>query len=61
MDESFVLTDANNALNKWQEEEAFEHWKRELHLFLIVLDSEKSIICFAVMREIVPDAVWETY
>ncbi|OAX44008.1 hypothetical protein K503DRAFT_578418 [Rhizopogon vinicolor AM-OR11-026] len=40
-DETFVLTDANNTLNKWQEEEAFEHWK--------------------VMREIVPDVVWETY
>ncbi|KAG1752575.1 uncharacterized protein EDB91DRAFT_1103330 [Suillus paluster] len=40
-DEKFVLTDAHNMLNKWQEGEAFEHWK--------------------LMREIVPDVVWETY
>ncbi|KAG0709846.1 hypothetical protein DFH29DRAFT_17295 [Suillus ampliporus] len=41
MDEKFVLTDAHNMLNKWQEGEAFEHWK--------------------LMREVVPDVVWETY
>ncbi|KAG1892231.1 S-adenosyl-L-methionine-dependent methyltransferase [Suillus subluteus] len=40
-EEEFVLTDAHNSLNTWQEEEAFEHWK--------------------LMREMVPDVVWETY
>ncbi|KAG2369666.1 hypothetical protein BDR07DRAFT_1447516 [Suillus spraguei] len=40
-EEKFVLTDAHNALNTWQEEEALEHWK--------------------LMREIIPDVVWETY
>lgn len=40
-EEKFVLTDAHNTLNTWQEGEAFEHWK--------------------LMREMVPDVVWETY
>ncbi|KAG2042216.1 hypothetical protein BDR03DRAFT_1006640 [Suillus americanus] len=40
-EEKFVLTDAHNTLNMWQEGEALEHWK--------------------LMREMVPDVVWETY
>lgn len=41
MEEKFVLTDAHNTLNTWQEGEALDHWK--------------------LMREMVPDVVWETY
>jgi hypothetical protein len=41
-DETLVLTDANNTLNKWQEEEAFGHWKREL---ICPLDSPNSDVC----------------
>lgn len=26
-EENFVLTDMNNTLNVWQNEEALEHWK----------------------------------
>jgi len=40
-EENFVLTDMNNTLNKWQSEEALDHWK--------------------IMREVLPDVVWETY
>ncbi|KAG2154997.1 S-adenosyl-L-methionine-dependent methyltransferase [Suillus bovinus] len=40
-EEKFVLTDAHNTLNTWQEGEALDHWK--------------------LMREMVPDVVWETY
>ncbi|KAH7887557.1 hypothetical protein F5I97DRAFT_1861277 [Phlebopus sp. FC_14] len=39
--ETFVLTDTNNRLDQWQQEEALKHWK--------------------VMREILPDVVWEMY
>lgn len=32
-EEKFILTDAHNTLNTWQEREALDHWKRELHSF----------------------------
>lgn len=55
-EENFVLTDMNNTLNAWQSEEALNHWKSKSAL----------IVCWrqligAVMREILPDIVWETY
>lgn len=28
--QSMVLTDASNPLGEWQQEEAVEHWKREV-------------------------------
>lgn len=40
-EEKFILTDAHNTLNTWQEREALDHWK--------------------LMREMIPDVVWETY
>ncbi|KAG1783081.1 S-adenosyl-L-methionine-dependent methyltransferase [Suillus placidus] len=40
-EEKFILTDAHNMLNMWQEGDALDHWK--------------------LMREMVPDVVWETY
>jgi hypothetical protein len=40
-EEKFILTDAHNTLNTWQEREALDHWK--------------------LMREMIPDVIWETY
>jgi hypothetical protein len=60
-DETLVLTDANNTLNKWQEEEAFGHWKRELICPFDSPNSEMYVACCVVMREMIPDVVWETY
>lgn len=51
-----MLTDANNTLDEWQREEALNHWKRK---FTVTLRLHG--LTGAVMREILPDVLWETY
>jgi len=52
----WILTDSNNHLGEWQETDALHHWQRTCPSQII---SQSNL--YLVMREILPNVVWETY
>lgn len=57
-EETFLLTDINNKLDEWQSRETIGHWKSALIHLPPIYMTQPSIL---VMRETLPDVVWETY
>lgn len=54
-----VITDANNPLGKMQEQKAHHHW--ECMSLTFESCSVYTYNLILVMREVLPDVIWETY
>lgn len=57
---SWILTDARNPLG-WQDAQATDYWKRTSLDFDALWIFPHGGLFLPVVRQILPDVVWETY
>jgi hypothetical protein len=58
--DKWVLTILQNGLETAQKEQALEHWKG-MYTCRNIMKVRKLMMVFLVMRDVLPDVVWETY